>query len=120
VTARGSFTNLKEPVGNREMTENSVTLNFNTASGIISGSGRWVEHSFDSDCDNVADYKFQGEYSATTGEFSGTVEERWNDQCSTLGLMVSSYKWRATFTGGEINGTIEGLELTFKLTQQGP
>jgi hypothetical protein len=119
-TAAGSFTNLKEPVGNRKMTENSVTLNFNTAGGLVTGNGRWVEHSFDSDCDNVADYEFQGEYSATSGKFSGTVEERWNDQCSTLGLMVSSYTWTATLAGGEINGTIQEMGMTFKLTVHSP
>jgi hypothetical protein len=120
LTASGSFTNLKGAVGNRSWTENSVTLHFNTAGGLVTGNGRWVEHSFDGDCDNIADYEFQGEYSPTSGRFGGTVEERWNDHCSTLGLMVSSHTWTATLSGGEINGTIDDMGMTFKLTAHSP
>jgi hypothetical protein len=123
VTAKGSFTHLKPPLSERwKRTENSVTLNFNTAGGLVTGNGRTVLHDFEYDCDFWEQYDFRGEYSAATGQFNGTWESSWNDECSTFGLVESTGTWEATLAGGTIVGTakFEGTEYaTFELTVQG-
>jgi len=122
VTAVGRFLNLTTPEQTApcEWTKNTITLAFDTRGGTVTGQG----HTY-LDCPQGYggtggdEYRFEGTYSADTGQFSGTVEDTYTSGGGPA--VVFTHTWHATLTDGYVSGTIDGSTYAsiFELTVQG-